>query len=123
MFLLRDSMSRHLLGAVWVLAVCCSVFAQSSDHKYQLGTILEVKKHSTPAPTDPPTARYDISIKVDKTVYVLLYTSPPGTYGVQYSAGRQLLVLVGDKTITFNDQLGRSREVPILSKTEAEQGP
>jgi hypothetical protein len=107
-----------------LLAVCCQVFAQSGDHKYQLGTILEVKKHPTSGPTDSPTPRYDISVKVDKTVYVVLYTAPSGTYGVQYSAGNQMLVLVGSKTITFNDQLGRSREVPILSrKTEAEQGP
>jgi hypothetical protein len=123
LFPLRNNVWR-LLRVLLVLALCCQVFSQSGDQKYQVGTILEVKKHPTPAPTDPPTARYDISIRVDKTVYVVLYTAPPGTYGVQYSAGRQLLVLVGSKTVTFNDQLGRSREVPILSrKTEAAQGP
>jgi hypothetical protein len=35
---------------------------------------------------------------------------------VQYRAGLSLLVLVGSKTITFNDILGNSRKVPILSR-------
>jgi len=30
-----------------------------------------------------------------------------------------MLVLVGDKTITYNDMLGVSREVPIVSRTKA----
>jgi len=31
-------------------------------------------------------------------------------------AGEELLVLVGSKTITYNDILGNSRKVPILSR-------
>jgi hypothetical protein len=48
-----------------------------------------------------------------------LYTPPPGTYGSQYMKGMDMLVLVGDKTITYNDMLGVSREVPILSRMKA----
>jgi hypothetical protein len=49
-------------------------------------------------------------------VYVVLYTAPPGTYGVEYAAGDEMLVLVGSKTITYNDILGNSRKAPILSR-------
>jgi hypothetical protein len=56
---------------------------------------------------------------VGKTEYVVLYTPPPGTYGAQYTEGMNLLVLVGSKTITFNDIRGISREVPILSRAPA----
>ena len=69
-----------------------------------------------PGPNDS-TKRYDISIKVGNTVYVVLYTPPPGTYGFQYSAGQDMLVSVGNKTITYNDLLGNSRQVPIVSRS------
>lgn len=81
---------------------------------------MAVKDHLDPNnPNNPnnPTKRYDVSIKVGNTMYVVLYTPPPGTYGFQYSAGQDLLVSVGDKTITFNDLLGNSRKVPIVSRS------
>ena len=75
---------------------------------------MAVKNHLDP---NDSTKRYDISIKVGNTMYVVLYTPPPGTYGFQFSAGQDLLVSVGDKTITYNDLLGYSRKVPIISRS------
>jgi len=40
---------------------------------------------------------------------------------VKYAAGRELLVLVGEKTITYNDILGQSRDVAILRRKSAVQ--
>jgi hypothetical protein len=62
------------------------------------------------------TRQYNIDIRVENTLYTVLYTAPPGTYGAQYSAGLQLMVLVGANTITFNDIMGNSRNVPILNR-------
>jgi hypothetical protein len=39
---------------------------------------------------------------------------------VRYAAGRELLVLVGKQTLTYNDLLGQSYEVPIVSRKPAE---
>jgi hypothetical protein len=36
---------------------------------------------------------------------------------VRYAAGREILVLIGEKTVTFSDQLGNSSEIPVLSRT------
>lgn len=108
---------QKLLSAVLMSVVTLSALCQSPSSKYQPGTITEVKPHQAAAGADPSVTRYDISLRVGNTVYVVQYAPPPGTYGVQYSAGRQLLVLVGKKTITFNDILGNSRKVPILSRT------
>lgn len=85
---------------------------------YEPGTITEVKAHQG-AGADPSASSYDVSVKVGNTIYVVLYTPPPGTSTItlQYVAGRQLLVRVGEKTIAFNDELGRTSEVPILSRT------
>jgi hypothetical protein len=42
-----------------------------------------------------------------------------GLNPVEYVAGRDLFVLIGEKTITYNDMLGRSWEVPIVSSKPA----
>ena len=115
---------RSFVRVILVVAALCASFSQSSEPKYQVGTILEVKQDPNPVPDNPHATRYDVSVRVDKTVYVVLYTPPPGRYGFQYATGHQMLVLVGSKTITFNDVLAESREVPILSRTvESGQSP
>lgn len=89
----------------------------SATNSYEVGTITAVMAHPGGASTDPSTLSYDVSVKVGDTVYVVLYTPPHGIKVVQYAAGRQLLVRVGEKTIAFNDELGTTSEVPILSRT------
>jgi hypothetical protein len=60
-----------------------------------------------------------VAVKVGGTIYVVLYTPPLGEETVKYSAGRDLLVLVGKRTIRYNDILGQSFEVPIESQKPA----
>jgi hypothetical protein len=109
----------NLVIAIVMWMMVFPALAQSAKPAYQAGTVLSVKTHQEKAAADPSLKRYDMSIKVRDTIYVVLYTPPPGSYGGQYTSGMDLLVLVGDKTITYNDMLGRSREVPILSRTKA----
>lgn len=115
---------RKILSVVLLWMAVLPALCQSPSGKYQPGTIMEVKEHQGKAAADSGAAgssvkRFDISVKAGNTVYVVLYTPPPGTYGGQYSQGMNLLVLVGEKTLTFNDVAGRSIEVPILSRTPA----
>jgi hypothetical protein len=93
-------------------------FGQSTS-KYQVGTITEVKVHQTAGSGASDAASYDVSVKVGDTLYVVLYTPPLGEETVKYTAGRDLLVLVGRSTITYNDILGRSFAVPIESQKPA----
>ena len=65
------------------------------------------------------TLRFSRPVKVGDTIYVELYTPPQGEETVKYSAGRDLLVLVGKRTIRYNDILGQSFEVPIESQKPA----
>ena len=53
------------------------------------------------------------------TIYVVLYTPPLGEIPAKYARGHELLVLVGKNTITYNDMLGRSLQVPIESQRPA----
>ena len=105
---------RTILCIALMCAAAVSVLGQSRSSKYQPGTIMAVKDHIDP---NDSTKRYDVSIKVGNTMYVVLYTPPPGTYGFQYSAGQDMLVSVGNKTITYNDLLGNSRTFPIVSRS------
>jgi|SRR6202046_798583 len=93
-------------------------FCQSAS-KYQVGTITEVKVHQTAGSGGSDAASYDVSVKVGDTIYVVLYTPPLGEETVKYAAGRELLVLVGKRTIRYNDILGRSFEVSIESQKSA----
>jgi hypothetical protein len=95
-----------------------SALGQSTP-KYQVGTITEVKTHQTGGSATTDTTTYDVSVKVGDTIYVVLYTPPQGQETVKYAAGRELLVLVGKRTIRYNDILGQSFEVPIESQETA----
>jgi hypothetical protein len=107
-----------MLKLICVTCICLGTlpaFGQSAS-KYEVALITDVKTHQDSG-SDP--ARYDVSLKVGDTIYVILYTSPLGMSTVKYAAGRELLVLVGKKAITYNDILGQSQEVPILSQRSA----
>lgn len=109
-------------AAIFPFPLSVSSSPQSSP-KYESGTVLEVKEHpggEIPATeTTPPIKRYDVSVQVKDTVYVVLLTPRPGTTGFQTMAGTDVLLLVKDKTIVFNDLLGRTTEVPIISRHPA----
>ena len=110
---------RKTLCILLMCAFIASAAAQSTNSKNQPGLIVSVKQHPEQNVASDAPKRYDIAIKVGSTIYSLLYTPPPGTYGFQYSAGQELLVSVGPKTITYNDMLGKSRTVPIVSRSAA----
>jgi hypothetical protein len=107
------------LGIVFYISLTVfSAFGQSTS-KYQVGTITEVKTHQDVGAGATGAASYDVSVKVGDTIYVVLYTPPLGEETVKYAAGRELLVLVGKRTIRYNDILGQSFEVPIESQKSA----
>jgi len=95
------------------------VLAQSSTTSltYQPATIIAVNPHTSPGNSNPNGALYDVSVKVKQTLYVVVTTSPSPSGSIQYAVGREVLVRVSDDTITWNDIMGESHEVPIISKT------
>ena len=107
----------RLVGLFLIFLTMFPAFGQSTS-KYQVGTITEVKAHLA-AENASDTASYDVSVKVGGTIYVVLYTPALGEDTVKYAAGRDLLVLVGKNTITYNDIVGRSFAVPIESQKSA----
>jgi len=92
-------------------------FGQTPSAKYQPGTITAVTKHQNAAgDTATDVARYDVSVKIDNVLYVVLYTPLHGANSVEYSPGIQMLFSVGGDTLTFNSKLSGTTQVPILRK-------
>ena len=110
-----------MLRLVGLFLICLTMFPAfgQSTSKYQVGTITEVKVHQTAGSDASDAASYDVSVKVRDTIYMVLYTPALGEETVKYAAGRDLLVLVGKNTITYNDILGRSHDVPIENQKPA----
>jgi len=102
----------RLVGLFLIFLTIFPAFGQFAS-KYQVGTITEVKAHQAAGSGSSDAASYDVSVKIGDTIYVVLYTAAPGEDRVKYAAGRDLLVLVGKSTITYNDIGGRSFAVPI----------
>src|SRR5258708_13839829 len=108
----------RLVGLFLIFLTMFPAFGQSTS-KYQVGTITEVKTHQAAGSGASDATSYDVSVRVGGTIYVVLYTPALGENTVKYAAGRDLLVLVGKNTITYNDILGRSFAVPIQSQQAA----
>jgi hypothetical protein len=107
------------LMLIVICAVALPAFSQTAA-KYEVATIVDVKPHQSAGNgSSSSAATYEVSIRVADTIYSTLYTDPLGMSTVKYAAGRELLVHVGKNTITYNDILGRSQEVPIISQKPA----
>lgn len=103
---------------LWAATVCfvSALFAQTQSSKWQAGTIIAVQPHAAVDDADPERKQYDVSIRVGDTLYVVLYTAPPGSRSVEYRAGANLQVLVEKDTLICNDLLGRANKVPVLRR-------
>lgn len=108
-------LTKLILVVVCVFALLA--FGQTSVPKYQRGTITAVRGHqSAPGELASDVARYDVSVKIGNTVYVVLYTPRNGANAVEYSAGIDMLFSVGENALTFNSKLSGTTEAPILRR-------
>jgi membrane-bound inhibitor of C-type lysozyme len=108
---------RRLAGVFALCLLTLPAICQSTP-KYQVATILEVTLHQDESRASE-TPSYDVSVQVGDVVYVVRYTPHLGESGAKYASGRDILVQVGKTTITYNDIMGRSYEVPIQSQRPA----
>lgn len=109
---------RRLIAVIALCLLTFPAFCQSTS-KYQIGLITEIKPRQAAGDGASDPATYDVSVKVGDTIYVVLYTSAFGELPPKYARGHELLVLVGKNTVTYNDMLGRSLQVPIESQRPA----
>jgi hypothetical protein len=111
-----------MLKSVLLIIICAVAFPAfcESPENYEVATIVDVKPHqSGTAASISAVSTYEVSLKVGQTIYLVLYTDTFGTGTVKYVAGREALVHVGTTSITYNDIVGQSHEVPIISRKAA----
>ena len=106
---------RNLIGAIALCLLTFPALCQTTS-KWQIATITEVRPHPAAGEDASDPITYDVSVKVGGTIYLVRYTTPLGEIPPKYATGHELLVLVGKNTITYNDMLGRSLQVPIESQ-------
>jgi hypothetical protein len=105
-----------------IALLCVTMLKASGDSKaWQAGTIVEVKAHQVDAnaAADTGAKQYDVSIKVGKKIYVALYILDKDQASPEYYVGMRRPVLVESDTIKFNDLLGHTHTLKILSSKDA----
>jgi hypothetical protein len=108
------------LIVLFTLCLVTLAAAGQSASKYQIAIITEVRPRQVAGESASDPTSYDVSVKVGDTIYVVLYTERLGELPPKYARGHELLVLVGKNTITYNDMLGRSLQVPIENQRLAD---
>jgi hypothetical protein len=112
-------MQRACVIAILMCLTAVTATPQSQGSDFQPATIVAVKPDAS---NDGDTNRYDVTLRVGKMEYVVLYSPPSGAKRAEYAAGQDLLCKVGTKSIGVRDMLGRYSEWPILSsRTIAEE--
>jgi hypothetical protein len=107
---------RTLMCAICMCLLTLPGLCQSGS-QWQVATITAVEPHPTTGGETFGVLSWDVSVRVGNTIYRVLYTPPLDTCAVKYIAGRELLVLVGKNSITYNDLLGQSHGAPIRGRT------
>jgi hypothetical protein len=109
---------------IFLLPALALAQSPSTSSTYQPATIAAVKQYqpaqnSSPDSALSPDSLYEVTVKVGETVYVVLTPSPSPSGTILYAVGREVLVHIGENTITWNDIMGQSHEVPIVSRAQA----
>jgi hypothetical protein len=100
--------------------MCVAVAKSPGQDKkpWRSGTVLEVKTHEA-APGADQSKQYDITVKVGKKIYLTLYSPKDNEPDPAYYVGMARTVQVDGDTLRFNDLLGHTRELKIVSSKDA----
>ncbi len=109
---------RKAMTFLFAFVMLTSCFGQSTSTKWQVATIMNIKSYPPAAEDNAPAGRHYVTVRVENTEYVVLYVPPDATQKdvVEYHPGMDGLVLLGADSMKYNDMLGRTREVPIISR-------
>ena len=114
---------RRICSGLFACLAIISVVGQTESPKYQPGTILAVERHpENPSESSSKPVRYDVSVQIEDTVYVVLYTPPNGTNTVEYAPGIQKLFSIGRDSLRYPEHDGYA-DLPILRTTKLPPQP
>ena len=103
------------IGCVALILVLSLLTSAQDKAMYQAGTVTDVKVHQP----SKGAKSYDVSVKVGKVLYVVMFTPPAGAPDViQYKVGQETTVFVDGKNMRVNDITGKTWTVPILRQKD-----
>ena len=86
---------RRLITLALVFGASAFAFAQTSSSQWQKSTISAVTTHVyAPGKHARDAGQYDMTLQVDNTNYVVLYTLPNGANTLEYLRGVDLLAQI-----------------------------
>ena len=102
-------------------AVLCMMATKSFGEKkeWQAGTIVDVKAHGSGTQENQRLKKYDVSIKVGKKIYVVLYAPEKQLPEPDLYVGMARTVLIDGEVLKFNDIQGRTHPMRILSSKDS----
>ena len=118
----RNPHSRVVAAAAYaLLALLCFTPLTASGQKksWQAGTITDVKPHPAESNSENKGKQYDVTVKVGKKVYVVLYDGEPDRPEPDYYIGKSRTVLIDGNILKFNDLEGNVHSTTILSSRDA----
>jgi len=121
---MRKKGSRLFAGIAMLFALifipCLSIRNSFGEKKaWQAGTITEVKSHSAESGDTGAAKNYDVSVKVGKKIYTVLYSLPNDRAEPEYYVGMATTVLIDGDNLKFNDLQGHTHSLHILSSKDA----
>jgi hypothetical protein len=108
---------KRALIALSLLLLTATCFAEMPSDKWQVATIMQVKARPAVA-DDASVNQFYVTLKVENTEYVVLYTATDGTDLIRYHVGINRLVLIGSDSIKYNDVMGTTREALIIVRRQ-----
>jgi hypothetical protein len=84
---------------------------------------MAVGRHAGASSSDDELAKYDVSVRIDDAVYVVVYTPSKGSNIVEHAVGHEFLFRVGANTLTFPERFGTNTELPILATEKLPSQP
>lgn len=106
-----------MLAAMLCFNSVCS-FGENKK-EWQPGTVLQVKARQADSDSGKQAKQYDVSVKVGKKIYSAVYTPKKGEPELDYYVGMARMVLIEGETLKFNDLLGHTHSMRIVSSKDA----
>lgn len=108
------------IACAFAVYLCLAAVASSGEKKaWQAGTILSVKDHEPQDEDGDGLKKYDISVKIGKKIYVVLYAPEKDLPEPEFYVGMERTVLVEGDLMRFNDLQGNTHTLRILSSKNA----
>lgn len=118
-------MRRFILG-IFLSVALLPALCQTRSPKYEPGTIIAVDRHQEePSGAYEQSTRYDVTVQIGDTIYVVLFKPTYGSNSVEYSPGLEFLFSVGKDALLLATpgKHDGPTELPILRTTKLPPQP